>query len=58
MNKQEINIQNALMNIIMFIFSGTLLTILLICANIKEMDIIISGLIFAVIFPKNIKFYN
>lgn len=58
MNKQEINIQNALINLIMFIFSGMLLTILLICANIKDIDIIIAGLIFAVIFPKNIKFYR
>lgn len=58
MDKQEKRIQNAFLNILMFLFSGFLLTILLICANIKEMDIIISGLIFAIIFPKNIKFYN
>lgn len=57
MNKKEIKSGNMIINILLFCFSGILLNILLICSGFNHDNIIHFNILFAIIFPKKIKFY-
>lgn len=56
MDKQELKENNILINILAFIFAGFLLVTLLLCAKINHNLINFIVIIFAIYFPKKIKF--
>lgn len=56
MDKQEVKNENLFINIFLFILSAILLVSILLCAGISCGKINFIVILFAVIFPKNIKF--